>query len=582
MEKEDTSVSGPSGSRSGNRTLRFLRRVIDSLRGYFAELLRVREQDRAKIYIQVFQNSALADLNYWLEVIFSVGIATLGLIINSPAVVIGAMLISPLMGPIFGTGLAIAVGDFYLGLKALTNVILSVVSSVLLAAIITWILPFHSPTSEILSRVQPTLLDLAIAVLSGLAGAIVICRGGSGGGVEALPGVAVAVALMPPLGVVGFGVGIGWNWSIISGGGLLFLTNLVAIILSAVLVFFSIRMDAPPVRREIMDWLEKQESTDVFHAFVERSPLRRVLGNVGTLPRRVAILLIFLGVVCFPLLRTLHRLVDEARMRHIAFNDLESVIPKDSLFREDVDIGRESIHVRVMAVLPQGFSEAQRKQLEKDIQQQTGRRTDVVVYSVATRAELAELAGRSGGASAGHLETVDELQNKLWLRLKPAIGSVWPSDRAPLLDASISFSENSPKIQAHLVFLADIELGELGQESVLRNLRERSGATSIDIDFDRIPLSWKFSFLPRSTSLSPQSRLQMRELVLALKRFPNIKCAFGLSGADSGGKDLLAEKRKTLFLKALADEQISANRVQSGTEEAKANTLLVKLLAPNL
>ena len=152
-------------------------------------------------------------MNYWLQTAFSIGIATLGLIISSPAVVIGAMLISPLMGPIVANGLALALGDFYLGIKSLISLALSILGSVLLSALITWILPFRTPTTEILARIQPTLLDLAVAILSGAAGAVVVSRGGEGGGVTALPGVTVAVSLMPPLGVVGFGIGVGWEWT---------------------------------------------------------------------------------------------------------------------------------------------------------------------------------------------------------------------------------------------------------------------------------------------------------------------------------------------------------------------------------
>jgi uncharacterized hydrophobic protein (TIGR00271 family) len=172
----------------------------------------------------------LADLNYWLELFLAAGIATLGLVQNRAAVIIGAMLVSPLMGPILATGLALALGDFYFGLKAILNLVASVAAAVAFAAGLVWALPFQNVTAEILARTQPNLLDLGVAVLSGLAGSVVSCRGGAGGGVTALPGVAIAVALMPPLCVVGFGVGSGFQWTIVRGGGLLFLTNLIAIV----------------------------------------------------------------------------------------------------------------------------------------------------------------------------------------------------------------------------------------------------------------------------------------------------------------------------------------------------------------
>jgi uncharacterized hydrophobic protein (TIGR00271 family) len=122
------------------------------------------------------------------------------------------------------------VGDLYVGIKAIVNLIGSTMVSIGLAAFIVWLLPFHSPTSEILSRTNPNLLDLGVAILSGLAGSLVVCRRSKDGGVAALPGVAIAVALMPPLCTIGFGLGSGGNSVIVGGAALLFLTNLVAIV----------------------------------------------------------------------------------------------------------------------------------------------------------------------------------------------------------------------------------------------------------------------------------------------------------------------------------------------------------------
>ncbi len=205
---------------------------------------------KPKVYEQIFANSDFKSLSYWLGIIFSAGIATFGLIENSPAVIIGAMLISPLMGPIMATGLALAAGDLYLGIRALINLLASVALSIAFSGFLVWLVPFHSATSEIISRTTPNLLDLAIALFSGLAGSVVVCRGGEDG-VTAIPGVAIAVALMPPLGVMGFGLGSGVNKEIIGGAGLLFLTNLVAIVASAFLVFLLVGMGAPEAQRAV-------------------------------------------------------------------------------------------------------------------------------------------------------------------------------------------------------------------------------------------------------------------------------------------------------------------------------------------
>ncbi len=89
------------------------------------------------------------------------------------------MLISPLMGPIMATGLALAAGDLFLGIKAILNLLASVTVSIAFSGFLVWLLPFHSATAEIIARTKPNLLDLGIALFSGLAGSIVLSRGGA-------------------------------------------------------------------------------------------------------------------------------------------------------------------------------------------------------------------------------------------------------------------------------------------------------------------------------------------------------------------------------------------------------------------
>lgn len=149
------------------------------IRSRIEHLLAVDEESKPKVYLQVFDAAEVFSLNYALELLLSAGIATFGLVLDSPAVVIGAMLISPLMGPILAGGLALAAADIYLGIKSLLSVLLSSVCAVLFAATLVWLLPFHSPTQEILARTHPNLLDLGVALFSGLAGSIVVCRGGA-------------------------------------------------------------------------------------------------------------------------------------------------------------------------------------------------------------------------------------------------------------------------------------------------------------------------------------------------------------------------------------------------------------------
>lgn len=172
-------------------------------------------------------------------------IALFGLLENSAAVIIGAMLISPLMNPILSAGLALLLGDGKLGKRSAVDLALSIAGVIGVTWLVAYLIPLKQATPEILARTTPNLLDLFIAVLSGLAGTLAL-RGGSVT-MTILPGVAIAVAVVPPLSVVGYGLST-HQWSIAGGAFLLFVTNLVSIIISAAVVFrimgFQPRRDA--------------------------------------------------------------------------------------------------------------------------------------------------------------------------------------------------------------------------------------------------------------------------------------------------------------------------------------------------
>ena len=160
--------------------------------------------------------------------LMSAGIAVLGLLLSSPAVVIGAMLISPLMGPIIGLGFGLALFDAADIKKTLAALVVGVVLAVTFSALVVLLSPLQTVTTEIAARTRPNLFDLLVALFSGLAGTYAMIRGRHG----TIVGVAIATALMPPLAVIGFGLATA-SWSVFLGASLLFLTNLVTIAISA-------------------------------------------------------------------------------------------------------------------------------------------------------------------------------------------------------------------------------------------------------------------------------------------------------------------------------------------------------------
>lgn len=185
--------------------------------------------------------------NLWI-LIFSIFICSIGLNINNGPVIIGAMLISPLMGPIMGVGLAVGVNDLALLKKSLRNWGVAVLMGVSASTLYFYITPLHGDSSELLNRTAPTLLDVMVAIFGGTAGILAGSRRVKN---NVIPGVAIATALMPPLCTAGYGIANG-NLQYFLGATYLFLINSIFISLATTLVVrylkFPHRILPDPVR----------------------------------------------------------------------------------------------------------------------------------------------------------------------------------------------------------------------------------------------------------------------------------------------------------------------------------------------
>ncbi len=169
--------------------------------------------------------------NLWI-LMFAILICSIGLNVNSPAVVIGAMLISPLMGPILGIGVGVGIFDFELFLTSVKNLAIATIMSVAVSAAYFYCSPLSEAQSELLARVSPTLFDVMIATFGGFVGIIAVSRKEKS---NALPGVAIATALMPPICTAGYAIAF-QEWYYFAGALYLFFINLVFISFSTFLL----------------------------------------------------------------------------------------------------------------------------------------------------------------------------------------------------------------------------------------------------------------------------------------------------------------------------------------------------------
>jgi uncharacterized hydrophobic protein (TIGR00271 family) len=218
--------------------------LLKSLKAFFIELLDFRADTDRDATIEAIKNDVpFKGATAWI-LICSIFVASIGLNANSTAVVIGAMLISPLMGPILGIGMSIAINDIFTLRKSLINFGVMVILSVFTAFMFFWFFPLREESSELLARTQPDIRDVLIAFFGGLA--LIIARTKKGTIASVIFGVAIATALMPPLCTVGYGLSealIGNpNGMAFAGGAMyLFIINTIFIAIATFLVLKVLR-----------------------------------------------------------------------------------------------------------------------------------------------------------------------------------------------------------------------------------------------------------------------------------------------------------------------------------------------------
>ncbi len=354
---------------------------------------------------------------YAFLIVISVAISLLGLLMPSVAVLIGAMLLSPLMLPIIGLGFGIATLDFTEIRRAAIALAAGSVIAIVLSAILVSISPVQTITSEIAGRTRPTLFDLLVALLSAIAGAYALIRGKG----NTVVGVAIAIALMPPLAVVGFGIAT-WNWTVFSGSLLLFLTNAITIALTAAL------------------------TARVYGFGSHLSP-----HHTGW---QILLFVVSLGVLSLPLGSALKQIAFEATAQRAARDTVLSYFPKGSrLSQIELDYGSDPLRVRGIILTPQLDPNADAKlaaQLGERLLQPVDVHLDQLIVSAnAGEAEAAQIARAADAAQNRNSDkhraierlalisgasqeaiAVDEEQRALSAQAEPLAGSTAEAYRA--------------------------------------------------------------------------------------------------------------------------------------------------------
>lgn len=350
--------------------------------------------DRSLILASVARDARL-DRKFLLLIILASMIATLGLLQSSAAVVIGAMLVSPLMGPIMGIGFGLATLESNLIRRSLVTLAAGMAVAILVAMLVIWLSPIRDVTPELRARTQPTLLDLGVAVVGGIAGVYAIMRKLSG----VMVGVAIATALVPPLSTVGFGLVTG-RFDFALGASLLFLTNTLAIAFAATIV------------------------ARLNHFGPSLTPQHTAM--------QVAGIMATLGILSIPLALTLNSLAGEVRARSVVQAELRALLGEsDRVDSLNVRMERDALAVDGV-VLVDRFAGQLDKQLAAKIGSELDRVVRVNIVQLRQQTDAAVQVEEQLGRRLAALEQRDEDARAILSGL--TVGELLPRDRV-LIDA---------------------------------------------------------------------------------------------------------------------------------------------------
>lgn len=517
-----------------------LKKIVTKTRARLSSWLGMDNEVRYEVYLSTIRSSNPLNVSYWLELILSCGIATLGLVLNSPATIIGAMLISPLMSPILGTGLALATGDVFLGIRAFLNLFFSVVVAVGASYFFVVVLPFKDATPEILARTQPTILDLVVALMCGLAGSIAILKS-TRGLTAAIPGVAIAVALMPPICVVGFGLGARKalpQWvEVARGGSLLFAANLVAIVVTSMLVFLLVGMGRKAVRRRIDEWEDDPEHQTGWEMWVSRVRILKWFSRVGSLKARLAVALVFLLVIYFPLHKALSRVIQQVTERTQREMNVKAInnLAKDSfrkpgvseLEKVTVEEAKPGLRAIVNISTNQIFTKRDKQLFETQATEKIGQEVRLVLiqspgyFGEEKDTDWSKVFAREEKPKS---EEVNFLV--LYDRLENAIKQIWPHHKADLLNVEMHLAENAeervvPSVQ--LTYLSSNDLSEEAKDILQAGLRQQLGFDP-SVNFDFLPTHFgPFPLFRTGANLDESEKAALVQIGRVLSRYPDLE-----------------------------------------------------------
>ncbi|WGV23504.1 DUF389 domain-containing protein [Halotia branconii] len=557
-------------------------------RDWFAKNLGIGQVRKEQVYLDICRSVSLEDVSYWIQVLFAAGIATLGLVLNSPAVIIGAMLISPLMGGILANGLALAAGDVILAMRALLNLALSCFVAISFAVLLVSLLPFKEMTAEIAARTRPNILDLVVALFSGAVGSVAICKEPKGVATS-IPGVAIAVALMPPLCVVGYGIGIAISVNpmnglkVASGGGLLFFTNLVAITFTAMLIFLGLHIDNYQVKEKVREWRNTHPESIWMQSILERLPAYQKVKKIGTLPGRLLLIFITIVAIIFPLNQSLSQLrreislqQQENRIRAAATEVWQKEFavlngePRSYISNISTLEQNKKLTIQLQVFTSKQYTPEEKNSYIQQLAANLGKPPELLTLKLieiptASNELLRQVAEEK---LPEPVITIAQLQSSFMQEVQSALGELRLPQPAQMVNYELITIPYEP-LNIRLVYLSERDIDRDAQTLLIDNIRSQLDYQTAKISMQRIATNLGvIAYEPEQSTLTPAAVKQLDRAVQFLQQHSNLKLQITVNQEANEPQEIIKARSQAITQYLQSKWPISGDQIvmQTGVE----------------
>lgn len=434
-------------------TLGRIRHLVATLQDRIARTVGLEPAKRTTVVRSMLHRPHGDAAGYWLQLVIAGGLATLGLALDSTAVVIGAMLIAPLMRPIVELAMGLATGStplvFRTGIRAVASVLLTVAAS----AAFTWLLPFHETTSELLARTAPTILDLFVAAACAVAGAYAVVIASNDVATTAA-GTSIGISLVPPLCTAGYGLSIG-DWDMATGAALLFTANVTGIITVAGTLFVVVGFGQVDIREE-----ERLLDDDVNITTATRvgRNVSRGGARLGFTARIVLPALLLAGIA-YPLVRAVNEMSRRSSIRQRVAKLLKRDT-HDRIVQYSLDQTARPVVLRVVVVGVPATARTLETELKRELAALGEPAAAISVWAVSDATAVSALSARLDDVPAV-LPAPPPPPPPPKLPLEARLRAAWPTQHGGTLVRVWTTAETPPRVRvAHL----GSALGEVGRE----------------------------------------------------------------------------------------------------------------------